>query len=117
MDGSLLASLLAVALAAPAFAQRGCDDPGAQHDAAIASVAADMTEGEVRKVDRTARTITLKHGEIKSLGMPPMTMVFKAKSAALLDKVKVGEKVRFRAERTAAGALIVTEVVPVAGKS
>jgi Cu/Ag efflux protein CusF len=31
--------------------------------------------------------------------MPAMTMVFRAKDAAMLDQVKVGDKVRFAAER------------------
>jgi len=48
--------------------------------------ARDMAEAEVRKVDKDAKKITLKHGPIKNLDMPPMTMVFQVKDAALLDK-------------------------------
>jgi Cu(I)/Ag(I) efflux system periplasmic protein CusF len=55
------------------------------------------TEGEVRKVDKAAGKITLRHGEIKNLDMPPMTMVFGVSAPALLEKVKPGDKVRFRA--------------------
>ena len=73
---------------------------------------ADMTDGEVRKVDRDNKKITLKHGEIKSLQMPGMTMVFQVKDAAMLDMVKQGDKVRFKAEK-AGGALVVTEIQPV----
>ncbi|CAG0932895.1 Cation efflux system protein CusF [Rhodocyclaceae bacterium] len=74
------------------------------------SVAEDeLTEGEVRKVDKENRKITLKHGEIGSLGMPGMTMVFQVKEATLLDAVKQGDKVRFKAERTG-GAIVVTEI-------
>jgi len=58
-----------------------------------------MTEGEVRKVDKEAKKITLKHGEIKNLGMPGMTMVFRVKDEAMLDKVNAGDKVRFAAEK------------------
>jgi len=58
---------------------------------------AEMTEGEVRRVDKAGGKITLKHGEIKSLDMPPMTMVFGVADKAMLDKVKQGDKVRFRA--------------------
>jgi Cu(I)/Ag(I) efflux system periplasmic protein CusF len=111
------ASLFAILFALPALAQPQADDRAARHGVALASTAAEMSEGEIRKIDRTAGTITLKHGEIRNLGMPPMTMVFKAKSAALLDKLKVGDKVRFTAEQTAAGALIVTDVQPVKAKS
>ena len=86
---------LAVSLAAtlPALAQPKADDHAAHH----APAAADMIEGEVRKVDKGAGKITLKHGEIKSLDMPPMTMVFGVKDPALLDQVKPGDKVLFKA--------------------
>lgn len=74
--------------------------------------AADMVEGEVRKVDKNAQKITLKHGEIKNLGMPGMTMIFRVKDATLLDKVKKGDKIRFKAENSK-GAIVVTAIEPV----
>lgn len=52
-------------------------------------------EGVVRKIDKDAGKITIRHGPIAGLDMPAMSMVFRAKEAALLDKVKVGDKVRF----------------------
>ena len=55
------------------------------------------------------KKITLKHGEIKNLGMPGMTMVFQVKDPAMLDKVKTGDKVRFTAEKMN-GALTVTNI-------
>lgn len=67
------------------------------------------TEGEVRKVDRAAGKITLKHGEIKNLEMPPMSMVFQVQDPALLDKVKAGDKVKFTAGRIK-GALTVLSI-------
>jgi Cu(I)/Ag(I) efflux system periplasmic protein CusF len=69
----------------------------------------DMAEGEVRKIDMASKKITLKHGDIKSMDMPPMTMVFQVKDAAMLDKVKTGDKVRFKAEKSG-GAMVVTEI-------
>lgn len=54
-----------------------------------------MSEGEVRRIDKENGKITLRHGELKNLEMPPMTMVFVVRDPALLDKVKVGDKVRF----------------------
>jgi Cu(I)/Ag(I) efflux system periplasmic protein CusF len=69
------------------------------------------SQGEVRKVDKDAGKITLKHGPIPNLEMPPMTMVFKVKDAAMLDKVKAGDAVRFRAENVA-GAYVVTDLQP-----
>lgn len=65
--------------------------------AGAAAASAQMVDGEVRKVDKDQAKVTLKHAEIKSLDMPPMTMVFSVKDRALLDTVKAGDKVRFKA--------------------
>ena len=59
--------------------------------AAFALASSHLTDAEVRKVDKPAGKITLKHGEIKNLEMPGMTMVVQVKDAALLDKVKAGD--------------------------
>lgn len=69
----------------------------------------ELAEGEVRKIDKSAGKITLKHGEIKSLEMPGMTMVFRVRDPAMLDKLQAGDKIRFKAERSN-GALFVTEM-------
>ena len=66
-----------------------------------------LTEGEVRKVDKDAKKITIKHGPIQNLDMPAMTMVFQVKDPAMLDKVKAGDKVQFQAEKLD-GAFTVT---------
>ena len=58
-----------------------------------------MTNGEVTKLDKPGGRITLKHGEIKNLDMPPMTMNFRVADPRLLDGVVVGDRVRFVAER------------------
>ena len=68
-----------------------------------------MTDGEVRKIDKENKKITLKHGEIKNLEMPSMTMVFQVKDSAMLDTVKQGDKIMFKAEK-ANGAMVVTEI-------
>lgn len=65
--------------------------------AAAAQAPAEFTNGEVRKVDKEGKKVTLKHEEIKNLGMPPMAMVFEVKDASLLDRFKAGDKVRFKA--------------------
>ena len=67
-----------------------------------------LTEAEVRKVDKAIGKITLKHGEIKNLDMPPMTMVFGVTDKSLLDKVKAGDKVKFAADKDATGQYVVT---------
>nr|WP_295773757.1 copper-binding protein [Rhodoferax sp.] len=68
-----------------------------------------MTEGEIRKVDMDNKKITIKHGEIKNLDMPGMTMVFQVKDDAMLSRVKAGDKVRFTAEKMG-GAMVVTDI-------
>jgi Cu/Ag efflux protein CusF len=70
---------------------------------------ADMTEGEVRKIDKEAGKLTLRHAEIKSLDMPAMTMVFTVKDKAVLDKLQPGDKVRFKATNDG-GKFTVTEI-------
>jgi Cu/Ag efflux protein CusF len=71
--------------------------------------AADMTDGEVRKIDKETKKITLKHAEIKSLDMPAMTMVFQVRDPALLDAVKAGDKVKFSVEMIGK-AMVITEI-------
>lgn len=109
-----LALLASALLTGPALAQQKADDHSAHHaagPATAAAVAADMTDGEVRKVDKDAGKLTLKHGEIKNLDMPGMTMVFQVKEPALLERVKVGDKVKFRAEKSGS-SYVVTVIEP-----
>lgn len=111
MKKYLLAAVLALGAASPWAQQtQAADDHDAHHPAATAA-AADFAQGEVRKVDVATGKITLKHGEIRNLDMPPMTMVFVAADPALLGKVKVGDKVRFRAVDQG-GKMTVTEIEP-----
>ena len=83
----------------------------AQATAPASATASDLSEAEVRKVDKDNKKITLKHGAIKNLDMPPMTMVFGVSDAALLDKVKTGDKVRFKVNNDG-GKYTVTEMQP-----
>ena len=73
------------------------------------TVSDDMTEGEIRKIDKANNKITIKHGEIKNLDMPGMTMVFQVKEPAMLETVKTGDKVKFKVEK-AGGALVITSI-------
>ena len=95
--------------AAPASAAASASASAAASTPASAPVAADFASGEVRKVYPDAGQILLKHGEIKSLDMPPMSMVFKVKDKALLKRVKVGDKLRFKAALIG-GDYTVTEI-------
>ena len=111
---ALIASVALVAASTFSFGglARAAAEPNKMGDMKMdnkAAAATDMTEGEIRKVDKDAKKITIKHGEIKNLEMPSMTMVFQVKDPALLDLVKAGDKVTFRAEK-AGGALVVTAI-------
>jgi len=76
---------------------------------ALAQTDIPLTDGEIRRVDRDAKKITIRHGPIPSLNMPPMTMVFQTADPALLDRVKPGDKVKFSAIHDR-GAYIVTRI-------
>jgi Cu(I)/Ag(I) efflux system protein CusF len=89
-------ALAAGALASPVFAQG----------------TSAMTDAEVRKVDKENAKITLKHAAIGNLDMPAMTMVFQVADAKLLDTVKAGDKVRFKATGEG-GKYTVTAIEPV----
>jgi Cu/Ag efflux protein CusF len=54
---------------------------------------------EVMKIDKATGRVTLKHGEIKSLEMPPMTMAWRVSEGRLLTDLAVGDRVRFVPER------------------
>ncbi|WP_280156333.1 copper-binding protein [Piscinibacter sp. XHJ-5] len=101
MNFSLLISMVVAGLAAGAHAQlQQPDQP---------SAAAALSEGEVRKVDKQAGKLTLRHGRIENLDMPPMTMVFRASDPKMLDGLNEGDKVRFAADRVD-GAITVTRI-------
>ena len=59
-----------------------------------------MNEAEVKAVDKASKSITLKHGPIKSktVEMSPMTMSFPVQNPSLLSSVRVGDKVKFTVE-------------------
>lgn len=97
-----LVALVATGAAFPAIAKA---------QAQAQAQAMDMTEGEIRKIDKENKKLTIKHGEIRNLQMPGMTMVFQVKDAAVLEQVKVGDKVRFKVERGPTG-LLVTDLQP-----
>jgi Cu(I)/Ag(I) efflux system protein CusF len=76
---------------------------------AMPAAALAANDGEIRKVDKEAGKLTIKHGELKDIGMGPMTMVFKVKTPDMLEKVKAGDKVSFSVEHVG-GALTVTAI-------
>ena len=95
---AVLASIAGLAISSTANAQpSGGATPAAS--GASATSTAELAEGEVRKVDKESKKLTLKHGPLSNLDMPAMTMVFQVKEDGMLDKVQAGDKVRFQAEK------------------
>jgi len=111
---NLSAALLATAAACislPAAAQAPAASAPAHgaHSTHAAGMMEGQGEGEVRKIDRAGKKLTLKHGEISGMDMPPMTMVFWVKEAAMLDRLQVGDRVRFKVQQSGA-TLLITEL-------
>jgi Cu/Ag efflux protein CusF len=102
----LFAAILAAGLPPAALAQT---DHSGHHAGAQVAQAATLADGEIRRVDKEAKKLTIKHGPLPSLDMPAMTMVFQVKDAAMLDQVKAGDKVKFAAEKLG-GAYTVTRI-------
>jgi Cu(I)/Ag(I) efflux system periplasmic protein CusF len=77
---------------------------------ALPVFAQSLADGEIRKVDKDAKKLTIKHGPIPSIDMPAMTMVFQVKDPAMVNQVKVGDKVKFEAELLPGGRTVVTRI-------
>lgn len=101
--------LLGFLATAPLAGQTESDHAAHHPDSQATPAAAPLSEGEVRKVDKAAGKVTIKHGPLQNLDMPPMTMVFRVKDAGMLDQVKEGDKIKFSADRVD-GSLTVTQV-------
>jgi Cu(I)/Ag(I) efflux system protein CusF len=102
--------LVSAGALSPAWAasHQGGHSAHAEHAKPTAQAATDdMTDGEVRKVDKEGGKLTLKHGDIKSLDMPAMTMVFVVKDKCWT--MKAGDKIKFKAINDA-GKFTVTEL-------
>lgn len=97
----VISLVMAVGAAVAPFAASAADDHAAIHAAhsGTSEGGTALTDGEIRKVDKDAGKLTIKHGELKNLEMPPMTMIFRVKDKAMLDQVKAGDKIRFVADK------------------
>ncbi len=129
LTSPLRAALLALGMLGATTAFAGDDhDHGEAHDShtastqaatsaapaaapAQAAIAAELSEGEVLRWDARTSKVTLRHGPIANLGMPPMTMVFKVQDAEQGSALQAGMKVRFRAEPLQ-GAYVLTHIAP-----
>ena len=67
--------------------------------ATSAQAPAASASGEITKIDKAAAKVTIRHGEIKALDMPPMTMVYRVREPRLLEGVAVGDRVQFTAAK------------------
>lgn len=107
MKSVLLAAALSLFAVGPVWAQAG-HDHGGHTMAAPAKASAGQLDhsGEVRRVNADTKKITIAHGPLKAFDMPAMTMAFAVKDAALLAKVKQGDKVRFGLEKAGEDLLI-----------
>jgi len=98
------------AIAISAFTAIGMSAPaGATSHPSHAARATTLSDGEIRKVDKDTKKLTIRHGPLENLGMPAMTMVFQVRDMAMLDVVNVGDKVRFSADKVG-GAYTVTHL-------
>ena len=102
---AISAMVLGTALPVGAFAQAATDTSKVP----TTQMSASMTDGEVKKVDQDTGKVTIKHGEIKHIDMPGMTMVFTAKDKSLLTSIKPGEKIKFMVINEG-GKMIVTDI-------
>jgi len=92
----ILVAASCIAIAAVAFSQ-------------TVNAQSTMVDGQVTRIDQAAGKITMRHGPIKSLDMDAMTMVFRVQDPAMLKGVKVGDKVKFEADRVN-GQITVTKM-------
>ena len=92
---------LLLALSLPAFAQH---DHGAPKAATAQGGA--LTDGVVRKIDKANGEVVIQHGQLDSIGMPPMTMTFGVADKAWLNRLKAGDRIRFAAEMKGGNAIV-----------
>ncbi len=92
---------LLLALSLPAYAQH-------EHDAMkpVATQAAPLSDGTVKKIDKGAAEVVIQHGQLDSIGMPPMTMAFGVADKNWLNNLKAGDKIRFAAEMKGGNAIV-----------
>jgi len=117
MSKTLVLTLALLSTALPSLAQNH-DHHAAQAVTTPATAATStpasglpMVDAEVRRVDAANGKVTLKHGDIPNLDMPPMTMVFQVRDPAQLGALKAGDKVRFTADKLK-GAYTVIDLQP-----
>lgn len=105
----IIFAIAALVHAGPLIAQVATEAPAPAPGQVATTEAADFSDAEVRRVDKDAQKITLRHGPIPNLGMGDMTMVFRVVEPRWLDELKVGNKIRFKADKVG-GLYTITNV-------
>lgn len=109
---AIVVTLSATALTQQAFAQMDHNMHGNMHGGSMSPAAtptadlARMDDATAKKVDVTKATVTLAHGALSN-GMPAMTMTYRVKDPAWLEKMATGQKIRFAAESVDGGMTMV----------
>ena len=94
----IAASILGAALAFQASATESHKHHATNEAKPAVAKAAALIDGEVRKVDKAAGKLTIKHGAMPKFDMPPMTMAYRVKDKAMLDQLQPGDKIKFDAD-------------------
>lgn len=99
MTASILIACATTSMAAYATDAAGAVKDAGPADSKVGKLAAAMSEGEIRKINRETGKITIRHGPLLNLDMPPMTMLFRVQDTAMIDQLKEGDRIRFIAEK------------------
>lgn len=96
---TLMAMLMAPMLAFSHGDDMHLNDAQEQAAPATTSVTAAMSEGEIRRINKETGKVTIKHGPLKNLNMPAMTMLFLIEPPTMIDQIKEGDKIKFVADK------------------
>lgn len=96
--GRILGALIAAAIVLPPLVASAADE-ARKTEAKAGQPNRPLTAGTVKKVDKGAGKLTISHEAIENLGMPQMTMAFRVKDPAMLDRLKAGDRINFVAEK------------------
>ena len=86
-----------LSLAAPAIVQAQSGDMKGMNmkQDKVAAGTIHQASGKVTKLDQAKGTVTIAHGPVSTMNWPSMTMAFKVKDKALMDKLAKDRKVDF----------------------
>jgi Cu/Ag efflux protein CusF len=106
-NGVMKKMMISLLLLCSVLAAQAAENPQQKLQVKTPSAKQDLTNGVLRKVNKVQSTLIIQHEEIKSLGMPAMTMLFNVKDPSILSGLKAGDHIQFKAIESK-GTLIVT---------